>query len=165
MYLRDDADLLEIFDGISTHAHHKELIKETIEMYKYSKWLIRLPGYINMPSFTERPEKIIQVPLVVRKARRSSESVRSELGLSERTKVLLITFGGHELSKLSEQWDMSDILPDGWVGVIIGPGKTDWRGITEKSDNKLLCVASEDWFLPDLIQASDVVLSKWYVSS
>jgi hypothetical protein len=157
------ADDIEIYSGITSTEQQRKLVDACREMYKHSSWLIRLPGSINIPSFTARPDRIIDVPLVVRKARRSAESVRLQLGIAASDKVVLITFGGFEFSKLSAGWDLNGLLPPQWVGVLIGPGKTDWTSITESATtlNKFICIASEDWFLPDLMQASDVVLSKW----
>lgn len=151
---------LEIYSAMVTSDLEMQLVTECIEMYKGASTLIRLPGFINIPSFSHRPSHIKDVALVVRKSRLQQDHVRSRLGISKDAKFVLISFGGHELFKTSQEggWTEELVLPPGWIGVVIGPGKQ----FESKQGSRLLSARSEDWYMPDLINACNVVLSKWY---
>lgn len=158
----------EIYEALVHSKDNMQLVDLCKSLYSNADLLLRLPGFINIPSFTERPQKIIDLPLVVRKSRILREDVRRILNVSFDAKIVLITFGGHELSKMGRTWEPADILPAGWTGVVISPGnklKLDDlpspTGSRPTEDGRLIVVRSEDWYMPDLINASDVVLSKW----
>lgn len=137
----------------------KELVQQCITMYQGATKLIRLPGFIRIPSFQDRPDFITDIPLVVRKARMSPIQVRHQLGIEPTDKFVLISFGGHELFQTSQEggWTEERVLPSGWIGVVIGPGR-QYQSI---QGSRLLSARSEDWYMPDLINACQVVLSKW----
>lgn len=135
-------------------------VRQASEMYTHAIKLLRLPGFISMPSFSERPSKIIDIPLVVRKSRMSPRKVRSLLGIDIATKVVLVSFGGHELFQTGKdgQWTAEMVLPENWKGIIISPGR---KFESEVQGLRLIGIQSKDWYLPDIINASDVILSKW----
>ncbi|KAG6472468.1 hypothetical protein ZIOFF_069932 [Zingiber officinale] len=60
------------------------------EDYSHCDLLLRLPGYCPMPAFRD----LIDVPLVVRRLRKSRSEVRKELGIGDDVKVLIFNFGG-----------------------------------------------------------------------
>ncbi|KAJ0737498.1 putative L-arabinokinase [Helianthus annuus] len=70
--------------------HHKSIISQIAEDYSHCEFLIRLPGYSPMPAFRD----VIDVPLVVRRLHKSRKEVRSEMGISEDVKLVILNFGG-----------------------------------------------------------------------
>ena len=64
-------------------------------------FLLRLPGAIDIPSFSSRKDRILDLPLVVRMAKRSREHVRTSFGIPRSAKVVLITFGGFSVTPAS----------------------------------------------------------------
>jgi hypothetical protein len=150
-----------IYRALATTEEEHEWVNQCQEMYTGASHLLRLPGYITIPSFEHRNDRVHDLPVVVRKSRLSSTMVRSMLNIELDKPVVLISFGGHELFQAGKSWSAQAIIPQGWVGVVIGPGKEviiDPNGQTE--DTRLLSVRSEDWYLPDLLNACDVILSK-----
>ncbi|KAJ3077887.1 hypothetical protein HK102_004899, partial [Quaeritorhiza haematococci] len=169
------------FDAIySAMAHtpeHRLLVQKCIDMYRGADHLLRLPGHIPIPSFADKsltnltststPAYIfIDIPLVVRLARLPRSTIRASLSIPETAKVVLITFGGHEL--VQRDWTAEKVLPEAWIGIVIAPGsrtttiKGDGDPVVERHGGRarLKTVDSEEWYLPDLINACDVVLSK-----
>ncbi|KAJ3208743.1 hypothetical protein HK099_008652 [Clydaea vesicula] len=147
-----------IYDAIVETEEDKKLVKSTVNLYNYTTKLLRLPGYINIPGFVERPRKILDVPLIVRKSRLTKEEVRNKLNISLETKICLISFGGNSLYHTFKNGGFTEemCLPDGWIGIIVAPGKQVKNGVS----SRLITIANEEWYFPDLINASDVVLSK-----
>ncbi|KAI3692323.1 hypothetical protein L6452_32137 [Arctium lappa] len=72
--------------------HHRSIVWQIAEDYSHCQFLIRLPGYCPMPAFRD----VVDVPLVVRRPRKSRKEVRQELGISEDKKVVILNFGGQE---------------------------------------------------------------------
>ncbi|XP_076891413.1 L-arabinokinase-like [Bidens hawaiensis] len=70
--------------------HHKSISNQIAEDYSHCELLIRLPGYCPMPAFKD----VIDVPLVVRRLHKSRKEVRSEMGISENVKLVILNFGG-----------------------------------------------------------------------
>jgi L-arabinokinase len=133
------------------------LVKRVFELCREANYLLRMPGWIDVPAFPDPDNnpRIFDTTLVVRRHRRSREEVRRSLGLSVDDKVLLISFGGHFLAEPG--WADRNFLPPGWVGLICGPGA---RQMHSNSGTRLANVPMSEAYVPDLANASDVVLGK-----
>ncbi|KAK9718590.1 hypothetical protein K7432_005392 [Basidiobolus ranarum] len=141
-----------------------ELVRIAVEDYKKADVLFRLPGHIPIPSFDgnwrfidnglSRPNVIVDVPLVVRKAVTPRHEVLSGLGIPDsliRTKkVLLVSFGGQNMEKEA----LKDSLPDGWIGIVCG------LRLPPNSLPANFYDAGTNSFVPDLTDAADAVLGK-----
>ena len=114
-------------------------------------------AYCQLPGETDLPinfgdEKKIEAPLLARSAKLSKEQIRLVYGIEENasTRVVLVGFGGHDT-----QWTLSNTsLPDGWVAWVLGAKETDLP------PGVLFHPIPFDTFVPDLINAADVVLGK-----
>ncbi|XP_057806534.1 L-arabinokinase-like isoform X2 [Salvia miltiorrhiza] len=121
------------------------IIWQIAEDYSHCDFVIRLPGYCPMPAFRDA----VDVPLVVRRLRRSRAEVRKELGIGEDTKVLIYNFGGQPAGwKLQKNY-----LPDGWICLVCGASE-----VQELPENFMKL--SKDVYTPDFIAASDCMLGK-----
>lgn len=124
---------------------YRSIVWQIAEDYSYAQFLVRLPGYCPMPAFRDA----IDVPLVVRKAQKSREEVRKELGISDEDKLLLFNFGGQDAS-----WSLKeDYLPKGWKCMVCA------APTGQKFPSNFKAIAS-DAYTPDLIAASDCMLGK-----
>ncbi|KAH6798543.1 arabinose kinase [Perilla frutescens var. frutescens] len=127
--------------GRNSHS----VIWQIAEDYSHCDFVIRLPGYCPMPAFQDA----VDVPLVVRRLRRSRAEVRKELGIEEDMKVLIYNFGGQPAGwKLQKEY-----LPDGWICLVCGASEGQ-----ELPENFMKL--PKDVFTPDLIAASDCMLGK-----
>ncbi|KAJ3033038.1 hypothetical protein HK097_004993, partial [Rhizophlyctis rosea] len=143
-----------IFHAIARTDPEHHLSQTCQKMYSATQYLIRLPGHIHFPFLNPSTAKIVDVPLVVRKVRRSKVDIRTELSISLDANCCLITFGGFELVGPGREWTAERVLPEGWYGVIAGPyGEGTAKG-------RLRWVPGEKYHLPDLINAVDVVVGK-----
>ena len=100
-----------------------------------------------MPAFRE----VRDVPLVVRRARRSREEMRTELGVAPDEKLLLFNFGGQDAS-----WRLrDDFLPPGWRCVVctILP-------LGGALPPRFMRPPSQDAYTPDILNACDAMLGK-----
>eukprot|EP00850_Spirogloea_muscicola_P015687 SM000122S25794 [mRNA] locus=s122:376915:386453:+ [translate_table: standard] len=124
---------------------YEDIVWQIAEDYSKAALLIRLPGFCPMPAFRD----IVDVPLVVREARRSRAEVRKHLGLAEGTKLLLYNFGGQD-----GDWSLQEsFLPSDWNGVVcttLPVGNLPPNFV--KPDR--------DAYTPDLIAACDCMLGK-----
>ncbi|KAG0368061.1 hypothetical protein BGZ54_002736, partial [Gamsiella multidivaricata] len=96
--------------------------------------------------------RVIDVPLVVRKAINSREDVLRSLGVDEETiktkKMVLVSFGGQ---RLKQGW--GNPLPEGWIGVICGlPVSHELPDGFYRSPHGV--------YVPDLTHAADIVIGK-----
>ncbi|KND01433.1 uncharacterized protein SPPG_03238 [Spizellomyces punctatus DAOM BR117] len=143
-----------IFDAIAKRPSDKELVRRCKEMYNDTQYLIRIPGYINIPAFEDEADQrnVLDVPLIVRKFRQSRASIREKLDIPLDSHCVLITFGGFELP--GSAWTAENVLPEGWYGIAACPfTDRDVRG-------RLRRIRAETWYMPDLINAVDVVVGK-----
>jgi L-arabinokinase len=133
-----------------------KVVEKVSEMCRAAEYLLRMPGWIDVPAFPnpDSNPRVFDTTLVVRRHRRSRSAVRSSLGLKEDDKVLLISFGGHFLAEPG--WTDKNFLPEGWVGLICGPGARS----QSNSGTRLVNVPMNAAYVPDLAKASDVVLGK-----
>eukprot|EP00850_Spirogloea_muscicola_P019500 SM000192S04895 [mRNA] locus=s192:52862:62216:+ [translate_table: standard] len=124
---------------------YQDIVWQIAEDYSKAALLIRLPGFCPMPAFRD----IVDVPLVVREARRSRAEVRKHLGLAEGTKLLLYNFGGQD-----GDWSLQEsFLPSDWKGVVcttLPVGNLPPNFV--KPDR--------DTYTPDLIAACDCMLGQ-----
>ncbi|CAG8491457.1 3373_t:CDS:2 [Diversispora eburnea] len=152
------------------------LVEQVVEDYKKSELLIRLPGYIPMPSYSgtqlypdlnisvkllnngcssvinhNNRRNVVDVPLVVRKSIRPRDKVLSDLNIPKEVydthKVLLVSFGGQNLVGI-EDW--GNPLPNGWIAIVCGDPKIK---LPEK-----FYVCPRDAYIPDLTNAADAVM-------
>lgn len=132
---------------LNASQSYRSMINQISDDYSQADLLIRLPGYTPMPAF----KKVIDVPLVVRKARKTPKQVREELGISMNAKLLMFCFGGQTGTfKLNDSF-----LPKGWLCLLctVTP-------VESTEGNSRFIRVNRDAYTPDLIQASDVVLGK-----
>jgi galactokinase len=121
------------------------------EDYSCAFRLLRLPGHVPMPAFRD----VIDVPLVVRKARRSRDQVRQDLGIPLQSFVVIFIYGGQPPGG---DWRLEeDCLPEGWICIVCSAGKPPGN---KPLPSRNFILADEDAYTPDLIAASDVCLGK-----
>eukprot|EP00897_Mesotaenium_endlicherianum_P001404 jgi/Mesen1/1291/ME000013S00789 len=127
-------------------AQHRALVWQIAGDYARARALLRLPGFCPMPAFRD----VVDVPLVVRPARRSRLQVREALGIGQEEKLLLFNFGG-QLAK----WALrAEFLPPGWKCLVCAAppeGSSLPPGFIHPG---------RDAYTPDLIGASDAMLGK-----
>ncbi|KAJ3023672.1 hypothetical protein HKX48_001896 [Thoreauomyces humboldtii] len=142
-----------IFAGIASTAEDLALVTRCEALYALSDHLIRIPGHLTMPAFSgPRSSQIVDVPLVVRKSVTSRASVRARLDIPADAPCVLITFGGFYLA--DSHCSADEDLPDGWYGLMACP--TDGAS----TSGRLRRIRTEAWYMPDLINAADVVVGK-----
>jgi len=125
---------------------YRALLWQISEDFSKATLLLRLPGHCPMPSFRD----VQDVPLVVRRARRTRSEVRAALGLEPSRRVVLYQFGGQDASwKLPE-----DALPAGWTCLIASK-----CGDAAALPPNFIRVGAEE-YTPDLVNACDCVLGK-----
>lgn len=135
----------------STLSAYENVIRSCEEDYSYAHMYLQLPGETPIPRGFDS-SRVVPGPLVARLPRRSRHEMRELLGISRESNTLLLCFGGH-----SSDWDLLDAyLPEGWVCIVQSPHAS--REIMPS--NRYIVVSPEDAYVPDLIQASDVVLGK-----
>ncbi|RUP47559.1 hypothetical protein BC936DRAFT_145589 [Jimgerdemannia flammicorona] len=162
------------------------IVHTIISDYKKADLLIRLPGAIRIPSFessptlvpitpitapntllpvfpvtttslipttTLLPRLIIDIPLVFRHSVTPRSAVLDGLAIPTAIytthKILLLTFGGQIID--NEEW--GDPLPPGWICIVCGA--PDYGELPPRFYR-----ASRDAYVPDLVNACDVVLGK-----
>ncbi|KAM0059342.1 putative L-arabinokinase [Helianthus debilis subsp. tardiflorus] len=124
--------------------HHRSIVWQIAEDYSHCEFLIRLPGYTPMPAFRD----VIDVPLVVRRLHKSRKEVRSEMGISEDVKLVILNFGGQPAGwKLKEEF-----LPPGWLCLVCGASEQELPPNFIK--------LPKDVYTPDVMAASDCMLGK-----
>ncbi|GJY06446.1 hypothetical protein Tco_0373500 [Tanacetum coccineum] len=124
--------------------HHRSIVWQIAEDYSHCEFLIRLPGYCPMPAFRD----VIDVPLVVRRLHKSRKEVRSEMGIGEDVKLVILNFGGQPAGwKLKE-----DYLPPGWLCLVCGASEQELPPNFIK--------LPRDVYTPDVMAASDCMLGK-----
>ncbi|KAK9803166.1 hypothetical protein WJX72_006956 [[Myrmecia] bisecta] len=133
----------------SVGSNYRKMVWQIAEDYAKADMLLRLPGHCPMPAFRE----VIDVPLVVRHARKTREQVFGELGLAADQRLAVFIYGGQPPG----QWELRrECLPAGWVCVVCSGGKAP--GGQALPDNFVL--AKPDVYTPDLVGACDCVVGK-----
>jgi len=132
------------------HGRRQKMVWKIAEDYHNATCLLRLPGYSPMPAF----RKVVDIPLVVRKAVKSRNEVRAELGLGEEVRLLVFMFGGQSGGA---HWKLgASNLPPGWKCVICHTSAPKEPATIPNN----FVIAPPDAYLPDLINASDCVMGK-----
>ncbi|XP_076916681.1 L-arabinokinase-like [Bidens hawaiensis] len=127
--------------------HHRSIVWQIAEDYSHCEFLIRLPGYCPMPAFRD----VIDVPLVVRRLHKSRKEVRSEMGIGEDVKVVILNFGGQPAGwKLKEEY-----LPPGWLCLVCGAPEQEFPPNFIK--------LAKDVYTPDVMAAKDVYTPKVFL--
>ncbi|KAJ9537190.1 hypothetical protein OSB04_029923 [Centaurea solstitialis] len=125
--------------------HHRSIVWQIAEDYSHCQFLIRLPGYCPMPAFRD----VVDVPLVVRRPRKSRKEVRQEMGISEDKKVVILNFGGQTIG-----WNLKEeFLPPGWICLVCGAPD-------EQELPRNFWKLAKDVYTPDVMAASDCMLGK-----
>ena len=128
------------------------MVKSCGEDYVSADAYCQLPGETEVP-YDFEDEKKIEAPLLARSAKLSKEETRLAYGIEDTasTRVVLVGFGGHDT-----QWTLTNTsLPVGWVAWVLGAKETDLPPA-----GGLFRPIPFETFVPDLINAADVVLGK-----
>jgi len=138
-----------IYEGISArHPGYDDVIEEVRRDYARADLLLRLPFHGEFPSFSA----IEDLPLVARHAVSSRDEVRQGLEIPRDAKIGLVSFGGFGLS-------MADFAPlealRGWI-FLAEPE----MAIPGALPLNLKIVPRGLFPYPDLVRASDVVITK-----
>lgn len=128
----------------------RDLVWQIADDYACALRLLRLPGHVPMPAFRE----VLDVPLVVRHARRTRQEVRNALEIPQDAKLVCFIYGGQPPGA---DWRLeASCLPAGWICMVCSAGQPP--GGAPLPHNFRL--APEDMYTPDLIESCDVVLGK-----
>jgi hypothetical protein len=135
---------------IAAGSGFRRLIMQIADDYASALCLLRLPGHVPMPAFRE----VIDVPLVVRHAKRSAQEVRKDLGVRENERLAAFIYGGQPPGK---DWRLEErCLPPGWRCVVCSAGSPPGNGPLPSN----FILAEEDAYIPDLVAAADCVVGK-----
>lgn len=112
--------------------------------------------YLQLPARATPPtgfplSRLVYAPLICRKHMKSRDEILQKYGIDATTKkVLLLGFGGHDVS----MWSLQDsYLPPDWICLVLG-------GCPVPETSKFFISLPFDTYVPDLVNASDVVLGK-----
>jgi hypothetical protein len=115
--------------------------------YGEASLLYRLPFATPMDAFSHAED----VPLVVRRSRRSRADVRRDLGFDEDPRpMVLICFGGLGLSALDEGALFAE---RSMIILAFGPDPS-------RSRDHVRFVGNDEFYFPDLVNVADVIVSK-----
>ena len=114
-----------------------------------ANYYIRLPGVTPLPN--NYNGEVIFGPLITRKAKKSRQESRLELGISEDLFVVVYSFGGH---KRSDQWELhDDMLPPNWICLVLAAEN-------EIFESDRFIPLSKSIYVPDIVNCADAVLGK-----
>ena len=134
---------------VAAGKESRHIVWQIAEDYASCAMLLRLPGFTPMPAFRQ----VIDVPLVVRRARRARADVRAELGIREGERLLLFNFGGQDAS-----WQLlEEFLPPGWKCVVCTMLPLNGES---QLPPRFFRPSSEDAYIPDILNACDAMLGK-----
>ncbi|KAJ3369037.1 hypothetical protein HDU91_000148 [Kappamyces sp. JEL0680] len=150
-----------ILDYLYTSPAQKQMAVTFRKAYETCAGLIRLPGFIPMPAFDGSDPALsppasrflLDTDLVVRPVRTSRDQVRTSLGIPLNAKVLFINFGGMPMDSPKGYMDVANLLPDGWLAITIYP-------VPCEDASRFVQISGPTSYMPDIINASDVVLGK-----
>ncbi|KAL2915062.1 hypothetical protein HK105_205385 [Polyrhizophydium stewartii] len=133
-----------------------EVVAAFRNLYAHVSLLLKLPGNVGMDRWERSGSTPVEpMPLVARTCRRSRDDVRRELHLPLDAKCLLITFGGFQMATDKVGIDAATALPDGWLGIVVSA-----QDLECTPPDRFRIVPPNSLFMPDVINASDVVLGK-----
>ena len=121
----------------------RRVVWQIAEDYSHADALLRLPGHTPLPAFRE----IVDVPLVVRRPRRSRAETRASLGVAEDTRLLLTSLAATTCPRRAAMAAGRLVLRRRVDVQVAAPLPPNWR-------------APPDAFVPDLVAAADVILGK-----
>jgi UDP:flavonoid glycosyltransferase YjiC (YdhE family) len=121
--------------------------------YARAEGLLRLPLHSQAADAFPAFARIVDVPLIARRAARPRAEVRSELGISEHEVVVLLSFGGFDLSAL----DLPALGALRSYRFVVSPPLSSHT--TALPDNVLLLGRRPDDYV-SLLAASDAVVTK-----
>ncbi len=122
-----------------------ELIEQIQAYYRQTTLLLRTPFYGDLSVFPD----VKDIPLVVRRSKKSREEARRELGLEKEQPVVLISFGGlgylgMNRERLAKEMDFTFLTFDPHLG----------------GSENVKVLDSYNTFHPDVVRASDAVVAK-----
>ena len=130
---------------LETIPEFQEMIDAVSTYYRKCDLLLRTPLAGDLSVFPN----IVDIPIIARRARRSRTAVREELGISNGTPLVLLSFGGHGFHVPYE------------VYVNKYP---DFTFLTFSSDPSaapnVITLNPQEAYHPDILNASDLVLTK-----
>ncbi len=132
---------------VSTHSEFKKFIEINKKLNSLADF-----HYQTLP-VCNRNEKYSLLPPIFREKRHSKEKMRKELGVPLSAKLVLVTMGGIPLTinQISFKFDVKNTF-------FVIPGSDVKSQITE--DNKIFLPHNHNFFHPDLVHASDLVIGK-----
>jgi len=132
----------------AAHPHYAYLVDMVRDAYARADLLLRLPFHGDMSAF----RTILDIPLIARRGVAAKEEVRSLLGIraDEARKVVFISMGGHVRAEIGEEaaGDFGDYI---YISYFTPAGKME---------NLILLENKSRIPHPDLVRASDLVISK-----
>jgi len=132
---------------------YQEMIDECSSDYCCASLYLQLPGETPLPKGFNI-EALTHGPLVARRGFRNAQDIRNELGISERTPLVLLSFGGHNSL---ENWTLSNsFVPGDWKCLV--SGTNGWEENLAASDRFIKL--DNNCYLPDYIEAADVMIGK-----
>lgn len=160
-----DYCFLEMFEIISTDTNiniptatlaiYKQMIDKCSQDYCGASYYIQVPGGTPLPrGYNEA--NVIQAPLTSRISKLSVlTELRHQLEIPNDSKILLLGFGGFQISELSSFQD--SYLPDGWICLVV----------TGTSNSCTSSLPSTRWipisysaYIPDYVYLADVMIGK-----
>jgi L-arabinokinase len=140
-----------IYEGYAgRHPEFHDLISLIRKSYGKAGRLLRLPLSCPMTAFP----RVTDLPLIARRSGRSKSSIRGRLGLPRNRRVVLLSFGGFWLGK-EYYHKLSRLKNIAWIASERVGGRLS--GIKNFSREK---VKRAGLSYPDLVRASDVVITK-----
>jgi len=139
--------------------NYSDMITKCSEDYCHADLYLQLPGAVPLPpSFLATNHSY--GPLLGRTARRSREEILQQYSINVPVDhhILLIGFGGHDLSSLSLPLD-STSLPSNWIYLLLGQDAALNLPPSSSSSPRVIPI-SYQCYVPDLISISSAVLGK-----
>jgi len=125
------------------------MIDQCTSDYNDADVYAQLPGN-SPPPKGFNSDKLIHTSLITRNFKKNKYEIKNIFEIPEGNKVLLLGFGGHQT-----EWNLKDkFLPKDWTCLVLGASQSDLP-----VSGKFRAV-NYNCYVPDLINASDVVLGK-----
>lgn len=130
---------------LAEKAEFQQVIQRIEIYYRSTGLLLRTPLCEEMRVFPRRRD----IPLVVRRSRQSRSEIRAQLGLAEDDAVVLLSFGGMGMSRLTDE------IPARYPDFIFLTFDPNWAG-----SSNVVVLDSKRFYHPDAMQACDIALAK-----
>ena len=129
-------------------SQYRAVVQSCAEDYSYVDLYLQLPGENPVPSGIPA-HRVIPMPLLARHANLSRREARKQLKILPSTNVLLLCFGGFQ-----SHFHLCDhFLPKGWICLSLFSNPEDMP-------SERFISLPADTYVPDILEASDVVLGK-----